>query len=256
MPPKHDTTLDPKEAATFDRAAADWWNPAGTLASLHSMTPVRLDYILGHAAAHFGRDLRSGEPLEGLRILDAGCGGGLLAEPFCRLGASVSGIDPVESAIRAAERHAEQSGLSIRYSTATIESVERDGLLFDLVLASEVVEHLADVPAFLQAASRILAPGGLMALSTLNRTAKSFALAVVGAEWALRWLPRGTHDWRKFLRPEELERMLGDAGLTAVHRAGFVYHPLTASWRIDERNLGVNYAMLAIPTAERGADGH
>ena len=255
MPPANNTTLDPEEAARFDQAAAEWWKPGGDLAPLHSMTPVRLDYVLGHVAAQFGCDLRAEKPLAGLRVLDAGCGGGLLAEPFCRLGASVLGIDPVESAVRAAEQHAEEAGLAIRYRTATIESMAKGTEPFHLILAMEVVEHLADAPVFLRAASHLLAPDGLMALSTLNRTRRSFALAILGAERILRWLPKGTHDWRKFLRPDELERMLRDAGLEPVHSAGFVYQPLSARWRIDERNLSVNYAMLAVPAPEPADSG-
>ena len=255
MPPERNTTLDPEEAAHFDKAAEEWWNPKGALASLHSMTPIRLDYILEHSAAHFGRDLRSEGPLAGLRVLDAGCGGGLLSEPFCRLGATVLGIDPVESAIRAAERHAAEAGLPIQYRATTIESLEEERRSFDLILAMEVVEHLADARTFLRAASALLAPGGLVALSTLNRTAKSFGIAIVGAEWVLRWVPPGTHDWRKLIRPEELAGMLREAGLEPVHRAGFVYHPLTTVWRIDEKDLDVNYAMLAIPASEGAVAG-
>ena len=248
-------TIDPAETAHFDRSATNWWNASGPLASLHSMTPVRLDYVLGHVAPHFGRELGSCHPLDGLRVLDAGCGGGLLAEPLARLGASVVGIDPVASAIRAAESHAGDAGLEIDYRVATIETLKNGDNSFDLILASEVVEHLADVPVFLQNASRLLARDGLLVLTTLNRTRKSLALAVVGAEWLLGWLPRGTHDWRKFLRPQELERTLRDAGLTAVHRAGLVYQPLSATWRIDERDLAVNYAMVAIHAAAGAGSG-
>ncbi len=255
MPHVEGPTIDPEETARFDQSAASWWNSDGPLASLHSMTPVRLDYILGHAASHFGRNLNTCRPLDGLRVLDAGCGGGLLAEPFARLGASVLGIDPVASAIRAAANHADDAGLVIDYRVDTIETMENGSGSFDLILASEVVEHLADVPVFLQNASRLLAAEGLLVLTTLNRTRKSFALAVVGAEWVLGWLPRGTHDWRKFIRPEELERMLRDAGMTAVHRAGLVYHPLSADWRIDEQDLAVNYAMLAVPAAAPAGAG-
>ncbi len=255
MPPERNTTLDPEEAAHFDKAAEAWWNPKGAFASLHSMTPVRLDYILDHAAAHFGRDLRNERPLSGLRVLDAGCGGGLASEPFCRLGATVVGIDPVESAIRAAERHAAEAGLSVQYRAVTIESLLEEHRSFDLILAMEVVEHLADVRTFLRAASGLLAPEGLVALSTLNRTARSFGAAIVGAEWVLRWVPLGTHDWRKFIRPEELAGMLREAGLEPVHRAGFLYRPLTADWRIDEQDLGVNYAMLAVPASGGAAAG-
>ena len=253
MPPGRNTTLDPEEAAHFDKAAEDWWNPTGALASLHSMTPVRLDYILNHASAHFGRDLRSERPLAGLRVLDAGCGGGLLSEPFCRLGATVLGIDPVESAVRAAKQHAAEAGLSIEYRATTIESLGDEHRRFDLILASEVVEHLADTRTFLRAVAALLAPEGLVALTTLNRTARSFGMAIVGAEWILRWLPLGTHDWRKLIRPEELAAMLRDAGLEPVHRTGFVYRPLKAAWRIDERDLGINYAMLAVPASEAAA---
>ena len=252
MPPATDRTLDAGEADRFRRAAGEWWDPAGAFAPLHGMTPVRLDYILTHLLAHCGRDPAAGRPLAGLRILDAGCGGGLLAEPFCRLGATVLGVDPVAAAITAARAHAAAAGLEIEYRTGTIESVAGE-TAFDLVVASEVLEHVADVPAFLAAAAGLLAADGMLAITTLNRTLQSLALAVVAAERILRWLPPNTHDWRKFLTPAELERMLHTAGLTVVDRTGLVYQPLAATWRHDGSNLAINYAMLAIPAAGREA---
>ncbi len=246
MPHSPPPSLDPAEADRFDRVADDWWNPDGRLGALHGMTPVRLDAVLEQVSVQFGRDLRQDAPLAGLRVLDAGCGGGLASEPFARLGAAVLGLDPVESAVEAARRHAEEAGLAIEYRTATIESLRPGRDVFDLVLALELLEHLPDPPSFLQAASRLMADDGLLALTTLNRTPLSYALAIVAAERLLRWVPRGAHDWRKFLRPDELAAMLEGAGLREACRTGFVYRPLTGEWHADARSLDVNYAMFAI----------
>ena len=247
MPPTERAATKPDASAPFDHSIEEWWDPKGPLAALHSMTPIRLDTILAQSAAHFGIDLRREEPLAGLRVLDIGCGGGLAAEPFCRLGASVMGLDPQESAVRAARQHARMAGLEIEYRAATVGSLAEEGRQFDLVLALEVVEHLESVPDFLEAAAAVLAQGGLIVFSTLNRTRRSLALAIVGAEWIFRWVPRGSHDWRKFIQPGELSDMLASAGLRAVYETGFIYRPLTGQWRTDERDLSVNYAMLAVP---------
>lgn len=237
--------LDRAEAARFDAMAAAWWDPAGPLAPLHAMTPARLDWITARLTAGFDRDRRAARPLEGLRVLDIGCGGGLLSEPLARLGAAVTGLDPASAALEAARAHAAQAGLSIDYREGIAEDLVQAGERFDAVLASEVIEHVPDPAAFCAALAALVRPGGLVLLTTLNRTARSFAAAILGAEYLLRWLPRGTHDWRRFLTPAELETLLRQAGLTPVDRMGLVFDPLRWSWRLSERDLAVNYALAA-----------
>ena len=234
-------TIDPEEIAKFEAMAAEWWDPNGKFRPLHMLNPCRLDYITIQIAAEFGRDLTAEAPFKGLRILDIGCGGGLLAEPMARLGADVVGADAAARNIPVAQVHAEQSGLTIDYRHTTAEALAEASETFDVVLNMEVVEHVADPPAYLAACHDLLAPGGLMVCSTLNRTPKSFALAIVGAEWVMQWLPKGTHDWRKFITPDELFSMLGAAGLTAVDKKGFVFNPISWSWSLSDRDLGCNY---------------
>jgi 2-polyprenyl-6-hydroxyphenyl methylase / 3-demethylubiquinone-9 3-methyltransferase len=242
-------TVDAAEVAKFEAMAAGWWDPDGEAAPLHRLNPCRLDYITAQIAAQFGRDLRGDRPFAGLRLLDVGCGGGLVAEPMARLGADVAGLDASGASVEAARAHAALSGLAIDYRAETAEALAARGETFDVVLALEIVEHVADVAAFLSALRALAKPGGLVVLSTLNRTAESFAKAVVGAEYVLRWLPRGTHDWRRFVKPDELAAALAAAGLTPVDRTGMVFGPLRGEWRLDARDLGVNYLM----TAERRA---
>lgn len=236
-----ETTIDPAEVAKFEAMAADWWNPAGKFRPLHVMNPCRLDYICAQVASEFGRDLHAPRPFAGLRVLDIGCGGGLLSEPMARRGADVVGADAAAGNIPVARLHAAQSGLGIDYRHTTAEALAAAGEVYDVVLAMEIVEHVADPLAFLSACRSLLAPGALLICSTLNRTARSFALAIVGAEWVLRWLPRGTHDWRRFITPEELFALIAAAGLDPVDRKGMVYNPLRRSWSISDRDLAMNY---------------
>ncbi|KPQ06884.1 MAG: bifunctional 2-polyprenyl-6-hydroxyphenyl methylase / 3-demethylubiquinone-9 3-methyltransferase Ubi [Rhodobacteraceae bacterium HLUCCA12] len=235
------TTIDPAEIAKFEAMAAEWWDPHGKFKPLHMLNPCRLDYITSQIAAEFDRDLSHPLPFQGLRILDIGCGGGLLSEPMARLGATVVGADAAERNILVARIHAEQSGLEIDYRHTTAEGMAANGETFDAVLNMEVVEHVADPLAYLTACHDLLKPGGLMVCSTLNRNAKSFAMAIVGAEYVLRWLPKGTHDWCKFITPDELYDLLRRAGLTPVDRKGMVFNPLTREWSLSARDLSVNY---------------
>lgn len=238
-------SVDPDEIRKFSALAEEWWNPAGKFRPLHQLNPVRLGFIRDKAAARFGRDPLGDKPLEGLTLLDIGCGGGLLCEPLTRLGARVTGIDAAARNIEIARLHAGKSGLAIDYRHATAEELTECGATFDLVLNMEVVEHVADVDAFLAASAALIKPGGAMALATLNRTPKSFALAIVGAEYILRWLPRGTHDWRRFLRPSELSAHLRAQGLEIEDMTGVVYNPLSATWRLA-RDLDVNYMLWTL----------
>ncbi|CAH1654983.1 bifunctional 2-polyprenyl-6-hydroxyphenol methylase/3-demethylubiquinol 3-O-methyltransferase UbiG [Chelatococcus asaccharovorans] len=237
-------TVDPAEVARFDKLADSWWDPNGPMRPLHQINPLRLAYIRDAVAAHFGRSIRAPKPLSGLALLDIGAGGGLLAEPLARLGADVTGLEPAAGMAAAARRHAEESGLSIDYRTETIEAVAARGERFDVVTAMEVVEHVADVAVFVKAACAVAGQDGIVILSTLNRTLRSFALAIVGAEYLLRWLPRGTHDWEKFVTPDELTEAVAAAGFTVNDRKGVVYNPLSASWRLSG-DLGVNYMLTA-----------
>jgi 2-polyprenyl-6-hydroxyphenyl methylase/3-demethylubiquinone-9 3-methyltransferase len=238
-------SVDEDEVAGFAAMAEAWWDPAGKFAPLHRFNPVRIGFIRDRLAARLGRDPRAPKPLEGLRLLDIGCGGGLLAEPMTRLGARVTAIDAARRNIEVARLHAEQSGLEIDYRHTTAEALAEAGEHFDAILNMEVIEHVADVGAFLGACADLMPregpiPGGVMFVATLNRTAKAYALAIVGAEYVLRWLPRGTHDWRKFVRPSELAAALRPYGLEVRELAGVSYNPLTDQWRLG-RDLDVNY---------------
>ena len=239
-------TVDDAEIAKFEAMAAEWWDPKGKFAPLHMMNPVRLDYITAQIAAEFGRDLRDDTPFAGLRLLDIGCGGGLLSEPMARLGATVVGADAAERNIPVAQVHAEQSGLEIDYRHTTAEALAAAGEQFDVVLNMEVVEHVADPQAYLTACQKLLKPGGIMICSTINRNPKSFALAIVGAEYVMRWLPKGTHEWQKFITPEELFSLIETAGLDPVDRKGFVFNPISWRWSISDRDLSVNYVTASV----------
>ncbi|MCA0920311.1 bifunctional 2-polyprenyl-6-hydroxyphenol methylase/3-demethylubiquinol 3-O-methyltransferase UbiG [Pseudooceanicola nanhaiensis] len=243
------TTIDPAEVAKFEAMAAEWWDPHGKFKPLHMMNPVRLDYVTQQIAAEFDRDLRSERPFEGLRLLDIGCGGGLLCEPMARLGAEVVGADAAERNIPVAQVHAEQSGLEIDYRHTTAEAMAEAGEQFDVVLNMEVVEHVADPLAYLSACHDLLKPGGLHLCSTINRNPKSFAMAIVGAEWVMRWLPKGTHDWDKFITPDELYDLIRRAGMEPVDRKGYVFNPVSWQWRISDRDLSVNYVTAALRPA-------
>ncbi|OAM77799.1 bifunctional 2-polyprenyl-6-hydroxyphenol methylase/3-demethylubiquinol 3-O-methyltransferase UbiG [Devosia elaeis] len=238
------STVNDAEIAKFTAMAEEWWDPSGKFKPLHKFNPVRLTYIRDNLLAHFGRDAHGLRPFEGLRVLDVGCGGGLLCEPLTRLGASVTGIDAAERNIAIAEIHAEQAGLDIDYRTTTSEALVAAGESYDVVLNMEVVEHVDDVPLYMKSCADLVAPGGLMFTATLNRTARSWALAVIGAEYILRWLPRGTHDWNKFLTPEEITAQLRRNGLSVTGQTGVVFHPLADEWRMSP-DMGVNYMVLA-----------
>ena len=240
------TTVDPAEVAKFQAMAAEWWDPAGKFKPLHQMNPCRLSYITAQIAAEFDRDLTGPLPFKGLRLLDIGCGGGLLAEPMARLGADVVGADAAPRNIPVAAVHAAQSGLTIDYRHTTAEDLAAAGERFDVVLNMEVVEHVADPQAYLTACQELLKPGGLMICSTLNRTAKSFMMAIIGAEWVMRWLPKGTHDWAKFITPDELYALIGKAGLRPVDRKGMVFNPVAWSWKLSDRDLGCNYVTASV----------
>jgi 2-polyprenyl-6-hydroxyphenyl methylase/3-demethylubiquinone-9 3-methyltransferase len=242
-------TVDAAEIAKFEAMAAEWWDVNGKFKPLHMLNPCRLDYITSQIAAEFGRDLKLEKPFEGLRILDIGCGGGLLAEPMARLGADVVGADAAERNIPVAQVHAEQSGLTIDYRHTTAEAMAAAGEQFDAVLNMEVVEHVADPQGYLTACQELLKPGGLMICSTINRNPKSFAMAIVGAEYVMRWLPKGTHEWNKFITPDELFDLIRNAGLTPVDRKGFVFNPVSWSWRISDRDLSVNYVTASTKSA-------
>jgi 2-polyprenyl-6-hydroxyphenyl methylase / 3-demethylubiquinone-9 3-methyltransferase len=239
-------TVDPAEVAKFEAMAAEWWDPAGKFKPLHMLNPCRLDYIVTQICAEFGRDRSDATPFAGLRLLDIGCGGGLLSEPMARLGAEVVGADAAGRNIPVARLHAEQSGLTIDYRHTTAEAMAAAGERFDVVLNMEVVEHVADPQGFTTTCQELLNPGGLMICSTLNRTPKSFAMAIVGAEWVMRWLPKGTHEWSKFITPDELYGLIRTAGLDPVDRQGMVFNPLGWSWSLSPRDLSVNYVTASV----------
>lgn len=238
-------TVDPSEIAKFEAMAAEWWDLNGKFKPLHMMNPVRLDYITSQIATEFDRDLSGAKPFDGLRILDIGCGGGLLCEPMARLGATVVGADAAERNIPVARIHAEQSDLEIDYRHTTAEALATNGEQFDAVLNMEVVEHVADPQGYLTACQQLMKPGGIHICSTINRNPKSFAMAIVGAEWVMRWLPKGTHEWAKFITPDELFEMLAKAGMTPVDRKGFVFNFARFTWSISHRDLSVNYVTAA-----------
>ena len=240
------TTVDPAEVAKFEAMAAEWWDPNGKFKPLHMLNPCRLDYITSQIAAEFDRDLTKPLPFKGLRLLDIGCGGGLLAEPMARLGADVVGADAAPRNIPVAQVHAEASGLTIDYRHTTAEDMAAAGEQFDVVLNMEVVEHVADPLAYLTACQQLLKQGGLMVCSTLNRNPKSFLMAIVGAEHIMRWLPKGTHDWKKFITPDELYDLIRRAGLDPVDRKGMVFNPLGWSWSLSARDLSCNYVTTSL----------
>jgi 2-polyprenyl-6-hydroxyphenyl methylase/3-demethylubiquinone-9 3-methyltransferase len=237
-------TIDSAEIARFESMAADWWDPDGKFRPLHRMNPLRIGYIRDRICARLGRDPLAPKPLSGLRILDIGCGGGLLSEPMARLGATVTGVDAGAEAIGVARTHAAESGLAIDYRCSSAEDLAASGARFDAVLALEIVEHVADVDAFCQALATLLRPGGTLVMSTLNRTRRSWAVAILGAEHLLRIIPRGTHEWRKFLKPHELAAALRRAGLEVGDIAGMVPDP-RGGWRLAPHHLAVNYILTA-----------
>jgi 2-polyprenyl-6-hydroxyphenyl methylase/3-demethylubiquinone-9 3-methyltransferase len=239
-----ETTVNADEIAKFSAMADDWWDPDGDFRPLHKFNPVRLAYIRDWALQHFGRDEADRRPLEGLKLLDIGCGGGLLTEPLTRLGATVTGIDAGGRNIAVAQLHAERMGLGIDYRETTSEALAAEGARFDIVLNREVVEHVDNVPLYMKSCADLVAPGGLLFSTTINRTLRALALAKFGAEYVLRWLPAGTHDWNKFLTPDELKALITRNGLKLVDEAGVVFHPLADEWR-KSPDMGVNYMVLA-----------
>ena len=238
------SSVDPAEVAKFSRLAAEWWDPSGKFAPLHKFNPVRLAFIREQALARFQRDRQSLKPFEGLSLLDIGCGGGLLSEPMARLGFAVTGADASEKNIGTARAHATQSGAQLDYRVTTAESLAAAGESFDVVLNMEVVEHVADVSAYLSACARLVKPGGITIVATLNKTLKSLLLAKIAAEYVLQWMPRGTHDWNRFLPPEEIQKSLQEAGLTILKTQGIFFDVLTWDWRLS-RDVDVNYMVVA-----------
>lgn len=240
------SSIDPAEVAKFQAMAAEWWDPQGKFKPLHMLNPTRLEYVTTQIAAQFGRDRDDARPFDGLTILDIGCGGGLMAEPMARLGARVTGADAATGNISVARLHAEAQGLEIDYRATTSEALAAEGHSYDVVMALEIVEHVADPADFIVTCRDLVKPGGLLIQSTLNRNAKSFLMGIIGAEWVMRWLPKGTHDWRRFITPDELATMTSATGLNVVDRCGMVFNPLGWSWSLSHRDLSVNYAMTAV----------
>lgn len=238
------TTIDDAEIARFSALSREWWNPAGKFGVLHKFNPVRLAYIRDQACQHFSRDPQSGKPFEGLRILDIGCGGGLISEPMARLGAEVIAADASRTNIEVAKIHSEESGVPVDYRETTAEALAGAGEKFDIVLNLEVVEHVADVNLFMEACCSMVKPGGLMFIATINRTMKAWGLAIIGAEYVLRWLPKGTHQYEKLVTPAEIDAALAPTGMTVVERSGVSYNPLADRWA-RSRDLDVNYMVLA-----------
>jgi 2-polyprenyl-6-hydroxyphenyl methylase/3-demethylubiquinone-9 3-methyltransferase len=237
-------SIDPEEVARFSAMAEEWWDPAGKFRPLHQLNPARLQFIRDRLAGHFGREPLGPNPLSGLRLLDIGCGGGLVSEPLARLGAAVVGVDASEKNVNIARAHAEQGGLEIDYRDGAAEDLAAAGERFDAVLALEVIEHVADIGSFVGACAQLTRPGGALVFSTLNRTPQSFLFGIVGAEYVLRWLPRGTHQWNRFVRPSELAAALRPHALTVTALEGLTYQPLAERWRLS-RDLSVNYLAFA-----------
>lgn len=238
------SSVDPGEVAKFAAMAEEWWDPTGKFAPLHKFNPVRLSFIRDTAAAHFHRDARSLRPFEELSLLDIGCGGGLLSEPMARLGFKVLGADASERNVRTAASHAASTGTPVEYRAITAEALAADGRAFDVVLNMEVVEHVADLGGYLAACTKLVAPNGLMFVATLNKTLKSLMLAKIGAEYVLGWLPRGTHDWRRFVGPQQLRATLEEAGLNILKTQGVAFDPLSWDWRLSA-DTDVNYMIVA-----------
>jgi 2-polyprenyl-6-hydroxyphenyl methylase / 3-demethylubiquinone-9 3-methyltransferase len=238
------SSIDPAEVARFDAIAKTWWDASGPMAVLHKFNPVRVAYIRDAAAAHFACDLSALEPLKGLTIVDVGCGGGVLSEPLARLGGDVLGLDPAPTNIAVAKRRADAVGGAAQFKEGTIEAEVAAGARFDIVLAMEVVEHVADVDAFVAACCAAVKPGGLLVMATLNRTLRAYALAIIGAEYVLRWLPKGTHDWNRFVTPDELSDVISARGLDVREAKGVVFNPLSDKWSLSA-DTAVNYMVLA-----------
>lgn len=238
------STIDPEEIARFAKLAETWWDPNGPMRPLHKFNPLRLRYIRDAGCRHFGRDDRSATPFSGLKVLDVGCGAGMLSEPLARLGAAVTGLDPAEKNVSVARAHAEAGGVEVSYPGGAVEDVVARGDRYDIVLAMEVVEHVVDVDAFVKSCCAAVEPGGLLFMATLNRTLRAYALAIVGAEYVLGWLPRGTHQWEKFVKPDELTGAIEAGGLTTGDLSGVSYNLLRDEWALS-RDTSVNYLLVA-----------
>jgi len=239
------TTINEKEIRQFDILGDQWWDESGPMKPLHQLNPLRLDYIKRQTLAHFG--LKPGfKSLQNLKIADIGCGGGIVAEPLCRLGARVTGVDAGAENIKVAKAHAAAQGLEIEYLATTAEALAAKNRQFDIVTALEIVEHVDDVPLFMEAVCRLVRPGGLLIMSTLNRTTRSYLFGIVAAEYVLRWLPPGTHDWKKFLKPSELCAHLAQEGLEAEDITGLVYNPILKKFALDAEDVAVNYLLTAV----------
>lgn len=246
MPGDTAASVDAAEVEKFARIAAEWWDPEGEFKPLHKLNPVRLQFIRDRLCTRFQRDPNRIRPLDGLTICDVGCGGGLISEPLARMGAKVTGLDATPDSLDVARAHAETMRLDIDYRNETVEAVAERGENFDAVINMEVIEHVTDPNAFIASCAALVRPGGAMALSTINRTRKGFLMGVVGAEYLLRWLPRGTHDWRKFVKPSEMAAALRAAGMELSDLQGLVYNPLSGDFRLDPRDLDVNYLAFAV----------
>lgn len=236
--------VDEADVARFERLGEEWWDAAGPMKALHRFNPVRIAYVRDRLIQHFHPEPAPGRPLKGLKLLDIGCGGGILSEPLARLGAVMTGLDPAPGNVEIAARHAEMQGLAIDYRAITAEELSTTESTYDAVLAMEVVEHVPDMRGFIRTATSLVRPGGMLFAATLNRTLKSFALAIVGAEYVLNWVPRGTHQWEKFVTPQELGEAIEDCGLAVGDQTGVVYNPLSQEWRLS-RDMDVNYMMCA-----------
>lgn len=235
-------SLDPAEVEKFSKLAAEWWNPKGKFGVLHVFNPVRLQFIKEEVCARFARDPLERRPFTGLRFLDIGCGGGLLSEPMARLGAEIVGVDPAEKNIQTARVHANEQELAIDYRVGTAEDLAGSET-FDVILAMEVIEHVIDPRAFIRTCASMLKPEGLLFVATINRTLKSFGLAIIGAEYVLGWLPKGTHQWEKFITPEDLKGWFSESGVTVKDESGVIYNPFKNEWR-RSRDMGVNYVVV------------
>ena len=240
------TTIDRSEIEKFAARAEAWWDPIGKFRPLHRLNPVRINFIRDRVSAHFGRDAADPSPLTGLTLIDIGCGGGLLTEPMARLGAQVTGVDATPRNVEVARLHAEQGGVKAVYLNCAAEDLVAQGQRFDIVLAMEIIEHVADVDAFLEACGRLLKPGGIMFIATMSRTIKSYAMAIIGAEYVMRWLPKGTHEWNRFIRPSEMARGLRHHGLAIAELTGVSYNPFKDTFHLS-RDLDVNYMAVVKP---------
>ena len=243
-------TLNPNEVEKFQAMANEWWDPEGKFKPLHQLNPTRLAYITQQISSHYHRDMSANLPFKGLRLLDIGCGGGLLSEPMAALGADVLGADAAPNNIPVAKLHAQHSGLNIDYRNTLAENLLEEGELFDVIINMEVIEHVADPSGFLAACGRLLKPNGLMVCSTINRNVRSYIVAIFGAERVMRWLPVGTHQWGQFIKPSELRDMMHQAQLNIIDQQGFVFNPLRWSWSVSAKDLSVNYVMSIVKPME------